>query len=241
MNENIPPTDKFKEIFNSEKSDKLKTVYLLKNIILLGKLLKFPTAKEIALEFFNSNVNRNVKLEVADYLLKEIYMSPQLLAEFPPIKVKSYSPFIKEVINSLDNEIDVDEYLGADFNFVRREVIFWLIEDSEEPKYIIQSMLKEKLNWSDFPTQNGILDYCFQKKEELGKIFIMDIFNRAIKVNMGEVRRTALRYAYLTSKNEKYLSIIKKDSSKHVNNLFDELTNKPLKPQKTHKPSQNNS
>ncbi len=233
MKYNILSLEKAKELFNSSKSDKLKASSLFKSLILLDNLRKFPTAKEITLEFLNSNVKKEIKVEVANYILKENYISPLLSEEFPPIKIIDHSPFIREVISSLDRELGTDEYFGVNFNFVRREAVFWLINTSENPKEAINALFKEKLDWFDFPTQNGILDYCFQKKEELGMDFAMNIFNRAVKVNMREVRITALKYAYLLSKDEKYLSMIGKDSSKYINKLIEKLKDKEPKKEKS--------
>ncbi|MEK6927475.1 MAG: hypothetical protein AABX11_03505 [Nanoarchaeota archaeon] len=219
----IPSIDCFKELFNSSKSDKIKVVYLLKSLILLEKFRKFPTAKEITLEFLNSNTGHEIKVEIANYILNERYISPILLEEFGAKEKLNYSTFIKDVLNSLNNELSAEDYFGTDFNFVRRETVFWLISKSEDPRNKIQSLFKEKLDWFDFPTQNGILDYCFQKKEELEMEFVIGILDKAIKVNMREVRITALKYAYLITKNKKYLSLAEKDPSTHIRKMASEL------------------
>ena len=221
--DSVQSIDSFEELFNSSKSDKVKAMYLLKSLILLEKFHKFPTAKEITLEFLNSNIRHETKIEIANYILNERYIFPILLEEFGAKKKLNYSTFIMEVINSLNNELSAEDYFGTDFNFVRRETVFWLIKNSEDPKDMIQSLFKEKLDWFDFPTQNGILDYCFQKKEELGIEFVIGILDNAIKVNMREVRITALKYAYLLTKNEKYISLAEKDPSLHIRNMAKEL------------------
>jgi len=226
VNYNIPPTDKIKVFFNSQKQDKIKSAYLIKNIIFLDKLHKFPTAKEITLAFFNSNVKKELKIEVANYLLNEMYVSHSLLEMLGKRKINNLTGFIKEVIDSVNKELDGFDYLGTDFGCVRREAVFWLINNSEEPKKLILNLFKEKINWSDFPTQNGILDYCYQNYKILGLDFIMGIFDKAVKVNMREVRITALRYAYLLTNSDKYMSLIEKDNSSHIRKMAKELKNK---------------
>lgn len=219
----------FKELFNSSKSDKVKAAHLLKSLILLEKVHKFPTAKEIMLEFLNSNTRHEIKVEIANYILNERYISPILLEEFGAKEKLNYSTFIMEAINYLNNELFAEDYFGTDFNFVRRETVFWLIKNSEDPKDMIQSLFKEKLDWFDFPTQNGILDYCFQKKEELGMEFVIGILDKAIKVNMREVRITALKYAYLLTKNEKYISSAENDTSSHIRKMAKEIKEEEYK------------
>ncbi len=225
----VQSIDGLKKLFNSSKSDKIKAVHLLKSLILLEKFRKFPTAKDITLEFLNSNIQYEIKVEIANYILNEKYISSTLLEEFCAKEKLNYSTFIMEVINSLNNELSVEDYFGTDFNFVRRETVFWLVKNSEDPKDMIQSLFKEKLDWFDFPTQNGILDYCFQKKEELGMEFVMGILDKAIKVNMREVRITALKYAYLLTKNEKYISLAEKDTSLHIRKMTKELKGEEYK------------
>lgn len=219
----IKSIDSFKELFNSSKSDKIKAVYLLKSLILLEQVHKFPTAKKITLEFLNSNIEYEIKVEIANYILNERYISPMLIEVLCAKGKPNYSAFISDVIKSLDKELPSEYSFGTDFNFVRRETIFWLIETSKEPKDTIKAMFKDKLDWFDFPTQNGILDYCFQKKEELGMEFVMGIIDNAIKVNMMEVRITALKYAYLITRDEKYLSLAEKDPSSYIRKLVKEL------------------
>lgn len=221
--------DILKGLFNSSKSDKIKAAHLLKSLILLEKFHKFPTAKEITLEFLNSNIKHETKVEIANYLLNEMYISPMLFEEFGAKEKSNYSTFIRGVLNSLNNELSFEDYFGTDFNFVRRETVFWLVRNSENPKDTIQSMFKEKLDWFDFPTQKGILDYCFQKKEELGMEFVMGILDKAIKVNMREVRITALKYAYLLTKNEEYISLAEKDPSAHIRKMAKELKEEEYK------------
>lgn len=225
----VQSIDSFKELFNSSKSDNVKAVHLLKSLIFLEKFRKFPTAKEITLEFLNSNIRHEIKVEIANYLLNERYISPMLLEEFGAKEKLNYSTFIRNVLNSLNNELSAEDYFGTDFNFVRRETVFWLVRNSEYPKETIQSLFKEKLDWFDFPTQNGILDYCFQKKEELGTEFVAGILDKAIKVNMREVRITALKYAYLLTKNEKYISLAEKDPSVYIRKMAKELKEEEYK------------
>ena len=43
-----------------QEQDKIKSVGLLKNLMLLGKLHSFPTAKEITEDFLNSNVKNEI-------------------------------------------------------------------------------------------------------------------------------------------------------------------------------------
>ncbi len=226
INYNIPSTDKIKAFFNSQEQDKIKSAYLIKNLIFLDKMHKFPTAKEITLAFFNSNVKKESKVEVANYLLNETYMSSFLLEEFGGRKINNFTAFIGGVIDSVDEELDISDYLGTDFGCVRRGVVFWLIANSDEPKKSILRLFKEKIDWFDFPTQNGILDYCYRNYKILGLDFVTGILDKAVKVNMREVRITALKYAYLLTNNDKYISLIEKDTSSHIRKLAKELKNK---------------
>src|SRR3989338_2320713 len=81
INYNIPSNDKIKVFFNSQEQDKIKSAYLIKNLIFLDKLHKFPTAKEITIAFFNLNIKKESKIEIANYLLKEMYVNCSLLKE----------------------------------------------------------------------------------------------------------------------------------------------------------------
>jgi hypothetical protein len=195
----------------------------LKNLIVLDKLKKIPTAKELTLEFFNSNIEEDIKIEVANYILKEKYMCQMISEEFGTKIKQNLSPFMKGVIELIDEELSDSEYIWVDFNFVRRETILWLITNNKNPKEIILSWFKEKLDWFDFPTQNGILDYCYKNEGFLGRDFVMSILNKAVKINMREVRITALRYAYLLTNDDRYLEMMKKDNSIPIRKMAEEF------------------
>lgn len=196
------------------KNDKEKAAHFLKSLIILDKLQKFPTAKEITKEFFASNADNKSKIEAANYILNGFYTTFRFGNEFD-VK-RNLSPFMEEVITYVDNELETRCPLGTNFNCVRREAVFWLINNDKTPKEAVLPLLKEKVDWFDIPTQNGILDYCYKNNEKLGNDFVMNIFEKAAKVNMREVRLVALRYAYLLTRDNKYLIIMEKDPSSYI-------------------------
>jgi hypothetical protein len=214
--------EKIKSLVNSGEDDIIKASILVKSLILLDGQKKFPTAKEITLSFLESNVKKEVKMELANYFLEESYLNLSLLGLLEKMRPKKHSEFIKKVIELVDKDIGED-CIGTDFGFIRRDVVYGIINQSEEPKEKILGFFKEKINWPDFPIQNGILDYCYDNCESLGKDFVMNILDKAVRVNMREVRITALKYAYLVSNEEEYIGLIEKDESSYVRKLAREL------------------
>lgn len=104
----------------------------------------------------------------------------------------------------------------SNFEFIRREAIYWLIQNHIQPKEYILSLLKTRSEWDDVTTQNGILDYCYENVNMLGQDFVIDIFEKAIKANMREIRIVAFRYAYLLTKDDKYIESMKNDTSSYI-------------------------
>ncbi len=209
----LPDIRQFTDYCNSNADEEEKAAYFLYCLIVLEKLRKIPTAKEFANGFFNSEMTNKTKNEVAGFILKDMYISSAMREDFGIgdkywENLKSDSEFINEAILSLDRKFRKAGTVAAGFDFIKREALHWLIGNSKNRKEYIKSLLKNKVSWQDIVEQNAVLDYCYAKSDELGKDFVLDIFEKSLKSNMGEVRLKAFRCAYNLTLNKKYAEMM---------------------------------
>ena len=228
-NAKIPTIEEFIEYCNSNRTYEEKATQLLFNLIILDKRKKYPTAKEMLKAFLQSNINKTSKKEIINFILNDNYMNPVFREEFGNERVhqriKKYSKFMSKVTKNLNNMAPKTEILFTRFDFVTREAVFWLIDNNPNPMEIIKSILKKKSDWMDIAEQNGILDYCYNNHERLGKDFVIDVFSKAIKTNMREIRLVAYRYVYRLTRNEKYLIMMKNDPSAYIRRKIEIIKN----------------
>ncbi|MBI2106532.1 hypothetical protein HYT57_00975 [Candidatus Woesearchaeota archaeon] len=215
----IPDVKEFVEYCNSNEADEEKSVQLLFTLIILDKKRKYQTAKNLLKAFLKSDISVQSKKEIAEFIINGYYFG-SLLDLLPEEKVKEkrkeYSNFMIKVVEKLNVIAEEYETLSGTFNFVAREAMYWLIDNSSNPKKEINKRLKEKVDWMDLTVQNGILDYCYNNEKKLGREFVMGIFEKAIKVNMREVRLVAFKCVYLLTQDDKYLKMIENDPSGYI-------------------------